>query len=121
MIKDLGLVFCGGGLGAAIRFLLARAIEPTYFAIFGINVLGSLLIGVIAGILDRGGAASWIRPFIIAGVLGGFTTFSSFALDGLKMLRDGKMGLALAYTGGSVMLGLLACWLGYSLTFTPKQ
>lgn len=115
MIRDLGLVFVGGGAGASLRYLLTLVTIPSHWVVLGINILGSLIIGLVAGALDRGGP-DWVKPLIMTGILGGFTTFSAYSLDGLRMMREGKMALALAYLGGSVLLGLVACWIGYALT-----
>ena len=120
---NLLLVFFGGGTGAVCRYLagvgFGRAFGPVrgWLAIGGINVLGGLLMGCLVGVLAlRGGAAQerW-RLLLGVGVLGGFTTFSSFSLDTVLMLEKRQYGTAAGYVGGSVTLSVLAVMLGLSL------
>jgi CrcB protein len=89
--------------------------SPFPMGIFLVNVLGSLLIGLFAGLLgaDRVHAAGDARLFLVVGLLGGFTTFSSFSLDTLTLLRDGHLGLAAWNAFGQVALGVVAAMAGY--------
>jgi CrcB protein len=83
--------------------------------IFLINVVGSVVIGAIAGVLASG-RVHWsieARTFVVVGILGGFTTFSSFSLDTLALARDGHVGLALWNVAGQVGLSLLGVWAGF--------
>jgi CrcB protein len=117
------LVGVGGALGSLARHALnhvvhQRALASTFpLGIFLANVLGSTGIGVLGGLLASGrlhlpyGA----RVFVIVGVFGGFTTFSSFSLDTLALVRDGHVGQALWNVIGQVGLSLLGVWLGFSL------
>jgi CrcB protein len=106
MTLALPLVALGGALGAVLRFL-ATLVWPAPWGVLAINVLGSFLIGVLA---------VWLPPraalFLVTGVLGGFTTFSAFSLDALRLIEGGRLGTAALYVGGSVALSLLACGLG---------
>lgn len=109
----------GGFLGAGMRYLACALIAAAggrfgcALATFSVNVLGSFLIGYLSPF--------WLsmhhpaRIFMLVGVLGGFTTFSSFSADTLHLLQDGRWGLALCYVGASVLLGLLAAWGGFIL------
>ena len=106
MTHALPLVALGGALGASLRYL-AVLLWPAPWGVLGINVLGSLLIGLLAVRLPPAAA-----PFLITGVLGGFTTFSAFSLDTLRLIEGGRLGAAALYVGGSVGLSLLACGLG---------
>ena len=115
------LIGAGGALGAMARHALnhvvhQRALAATFpLGILLVNVSGSLAIGVIAGLLASG-RLHWTHPmrtFVIVGLLGGFTTFSSFSLDTLALVRDGHMGQACWNVAGQVGLGLLAVWAGY--------
>jgi CrcB protein len=117
---NLLLVFFGGGAGAICRYLAGvgygRAFGPKqpYLAIFGINVLGGLLMGALVGYLAlRGGEAQekW-RLLLAVGVLGGFTTFSSFSLDTVLMIERRAFGAAAGYVAGSVILSILAVMVG---------
>lgn len=116
---SIALVGLGGGLGAIARHLLGNAIllwpasTRFPFPTLIINVMGCLVIGVLAGVAERGeilGSAS--RLLLFTGVLGGFTTFSALGLDAIGLLRRGEVGLAVLYGSGSVVLGIAAVWLG---------
>jgi CrcB protein len=117
---NLLLVFFGGGAGALCRYLAGvgygRAFGPKtpYMATFGINVLGGLLMGLLVGWLAlRGGAGQERYRLLLAiGVLGGFTTFSSFSLDTVLLLERRAYGAAGGYVAGSVLLSILAVMLG---------
>lgn len=116
------LVFLGGGIGAVLRHganRLGAAWLGTGFPLstLAVNVLGSLLMGVLAGLLAEGPAASQhLRLFLTTGVLGGFTTFSAFSLEALTLWERGQPGLAAAYVAGSVLLSLGAVALGVAAT-----
>ena len=113
------LVFLGGGLGAVCRYLvqmgygrLAGQTQP-YMATFVINVLGSFLMGVLIGVLARAtGVSDRWRLLLGVGVLGGFTTFSSFSLEAVMMIERRAYPLAAAYIVGSVGFGVLGLMLG---------
>lgn len=121
------LVFLGGGLGAVGRYALASWLdghEPLRRAAgqqfpvgtLAVNLTGCLLIGVVAGVLlaqEAGGSArAGSRLLLVVGVLGGFTTFSSFALEALGLAHQGRIGQALGYVLASNVLGVLAAAAG---------
>jgi fluoride exporter len=117
MLKLL-LVMLGGAMGAASRFFLANLVSERYATIFPlgtfiINVTGSFLIGVLMMLfLNRTGFnANW-RLFLVTGILGGYTTFSSFEWETFAVIRSGASFIALIYVISSVILGLGAVWLG---------
>jgi CrcB protein len=116
------LVGIGGALGSIGRYLLGGWVHAlTPFGTFPlgtlvVNVLGCLIIGVLGGINDvRQALGPELRVFLMIGVLGGFTTFSSFAYETLALARDAEMGRALVNVAAQVLLGLGAAWIGYSL------
>jgi CrcB protein len=118
MIKLLLMVGTGGFLGTIFRFLTSRyfaAYFPSSFpyGTFTVNIVGSLLIGLIYGIAEKGDFISteW-RLFLTVGFCGGFTTFSAFAVENIAMLRDAEYFNFFLYTGSSIILGLLATFLG---------
>ncbi len=110
------LVALGGGLGAAGRYgvSLALPVKPGEWpwTTFGINIVGSLLIGVLAGWLARNPDGEPWRLFLGIGVLGGFTTFSAYSLETLRMIERGDWGGAGLYALGSVAAGLAAVAIG---------
>jgi CrcB protein len=117
------LIGLGGGLGALARHGLnhvvhQRALASTFpLGILLVNVSGSVLIGVLAGLLASGRLRLGMdsRAFLIVGLLGGFTTFSSFSLDTLTLLRTGHLGQAAWNVAGQVGLSLLGVWAGFKL------
>ena len=112
------LVGAGGALGAVARYGVSVAIGRLWFATFPlatlvINIIGSLAMGVVIGLLARH-LPPWqneARLFFAVGVLGGFTTFSSFSLDAITMLERGDVLPAAIYVLVSVIGGFLALWL----------
>ena len=111
----------GGGLGAIGRHLLNGAVQSRFglfpVGIFAINVLGCLAIGLLAGLIasSRLQLHETARVFLMAGVLGGFTTFSAYGLDTLTLARGGHTTLAVGNALGQMVAGLAAVWIGFSL------
>lgn len=117
------LVFLGAGIGGVLRHgvnMLSPRLFGTGFpaGTLCINVLGSFLIGAIAGWLAFRAQAPWslsARLFIITGILGGFTTFSAFSLEFALLVERGATGLAALYVAASVGLSLAAVFAGLML------
>ncbi|HEY7306292.1 MAG TPA: fluoride efflux transporter CrcB [Bryobacteraceae bacterium] len=112
------LVMLGGAFGAASRFAIGTLVARLYTAVFPlgtflINISGSFLIGLLMMIfLQRSTIhANW-RLFLVTGILGGYTTFSSFEWETLVAIRGGANLVAIAYMLLSLVLGLAAAWLG---------
>jgi len=116
-------VACGGALGASLRYLtggwVLRAMGTSFpYGTLTVNVVGSLVMGVLAAYFltrGQGGASTW-PAFAMTGVLGGFTTFSAFSLDAISLLERGKSLEAMAYIGASVLLSILALYIGLTAT-----
>ncbi len=122
MLKQLLLIGAGGFIGSVARFLISRLntrIDWLSIPIgtLTVNVLGSLLIGFLIGISDRSPVLTveW-RMFLMVGLCGGFTTFSSFTGENLVLLKNGQILPLLLYTALSVFLGFAAVYLGYIST-----
>lgn len=119
---DLLLVIAAGGaLGALARWALITAWphRPETFAwsTWTINVLGSFLLGVLTVLVARRwGSRRYVRPFLGVGVLGGFTTFSTYLLDARGTAFAPAPLIAVGYLVGSVVVGLLAAWGGLTIT-----
>jgi CrcB protein len=112
------LVMLGGALGAASRFALGTFVSRLYTAVFPVgtflvNISGSFLIGVLMTLFLYRPAinANW-RLFLVTGILGGYTTFSSFEWETLFAVRTGASLIAIIYVLLSVVFGLFAAWLG---------
>lgn len=117
-LRILLAVALGGGLGSVLRYAVTFAMTQRFgpgfpFGTWAINISGCLAIGFIAGLAQaRGFGPPAVRTFLIVGVLGGYTTFSTFAYDTLTLAGEGSHRLAFLYAGGSVLGGLLAAYLG---------
>jgi len=119
MIQTLPLVALGGALGASARYVfnvsLPRLLGHGFpYATMTVNVLGSLLMGVLVVVLAEK-SGNRFAPFLMTGVLGGFTTFSAFSLDALTIWERGQGWLAAGYVLGSVVLSLTAIVAGMAL------
>ena len=116
-------VSVGSAIGGAARYLgsgiVARLVGETFpWGTLAVNVLGSFLIGIIATLVAPDGRlflGPTARQFIMLGVLGGFTTFSSFSLQTLNLLQEGEWMHAGGYVLGSVVLCLVGVWLGHGI------
>jgi fluoride exporter len=112
------LVMLGGGIGAALRFAVNTYVTRLYGGLFPmgtflINVTGSFLIGILMTIfVSRPDIHSNWRLFCVTGILGGYTTFSSFEWETFATMRSGAMLVALSNVTLSVLLGFVGVWLG---------
>jgi CrcB protein len=120
MIWTLSQVALGGAIGAAARYLTnvgtLRLVGPGFpWATLVVNVLGSLAMGVLVVLLAHKGGMR-LAPFLMTGILGGFTTFSAFSLDAVTIWERGQSGQAMAYVLASVVLSIGALLAGMALT-----
>ena len=120
-MKSFLLVFLGGGLGSALRYLVASAMNQYSkvlpFGTFTVNILGCLLIGMILGYAQRENTLTSNQTLLLAtGFCGGFTTFSAFANENLELIKNGELFNFSFYTVGSVLIGILAVFIGFYLT-----
>ncbi len=111
MMKTLILVALGGALGAGLRFWVGTLVAFP-LGTLAVNIAGSGAIGLLW--VWAAPKAIWV-PFAVTGLLGGFTTFSAFSLDVLRLIEDGRLAAALLYLGVSVFGALAACWAGLLL------
>ena len=116
----LAAVAVGGALGAPARYGIALAVTITPgtfpWGTFWINVSGSFALGaVLAVLLLRFPADRYFRPFLATGFLGAYTTYSTFAVETDLLVRNGHVGLALAYVAASLVVGLAAAWGGLTV------
>jgi len=116
-------VALGGALGTTARYWLATVVARSFGETFPwgtliVNVTGSFVIGFFAALTGPDGrvfASSTVRQFVIIGICGGYTTFSSFSLQTLNLMNDGEWTRAGANIGLSVLLCLIAVWAGVVL------
>lgn len=121
-ISALLSVAFGGAGGAVLRYLVStilpnEGVNAFPWATFVVNILGSCLLGVMAGVWAKQNPPEnptlWL--FIATGFCGGFTTFSTFSLEGLKLLQAGAITTYTLYSGATIVLGIVAVWLGYNV------
>lgn len=120
MIKTILLVGSGGFVGSSLRYLLSRYIESNWlssfpYGTFGVNIMGCLIIGIIYGLTAKNLASGEARLLLATGFCGGFTTFSSFSYEFQSLLQDGQLWYAFLYSFGSLLVGLLAVWIGLTI------
>lgn len=115
--KVLAVIAVGGAIGASARYGVSL-LWPSVWATFAVNVFGCLLIGVLMVLVSERGVVTrpLVRPFVGVGVLGGFTTFSTYALDFARLLERHRAGTALLYAAATLATALGAVWLGASVT-----
>ncbi|MFN8334005.1 MAG: fluoride efflux transporter CrcB [Cyclobacteriaceae bacterium] len=120
-MKQVLFVGLGGAAGSMLRYL-TNVITLRYYsanfplATFIVNVAGCFLAGLIFGSITQETAeAQNLKVLLITGFCGGFTTFSAFALENVRLMNSGNFSTAVLYTGLSIVTGLLAAWLGLSV------
>ena len=122
MLQNLLFVGLGGFIGAALRYATGLFVGRFFvdaqfpYGTFVVNMLGCLLIGFLAGITDsRQLLNDTSRAFVFTGMLGAFTTFSTFSYETMGLLQNGQTSPALTNLGLQIILGLLAVWVGIQL------
>jgi CrcB protein len=115
------LIAIGGAVGSVCRYLLSSAVLRVMGTLFPagtfvVNVIGCLVFGTIAGLAqERVTLAPDMRALLLAGLLGGFTTFSSYMNESVVLVREGQFLWAAFNLGGQVILGFVAFWLAFSM------
>ncbi len=120
MIKQLVLVFIGGGFGSVLRFVIGKFLNTTEngipYGTFAANIIGSLLIGIILGMAAKNDTISSNQTLLLAtGFCGGFTTFSTFAYENHVFLKSGDFTSFAIYTIASFVIGFLSVFAGIYL------
>ncbi len=118
MIYKLLAIALGGATGAVLRYLIYHYFDRFHqsdfpWATFIVNLGGSFLIGFLWGLFDRYYISPGLRMFIFIGILGSFTTFSTFAFDILSLTKDGEIKLMLAYLLSTNVLGIGLAFVGF--------
>jgi CrcB protein len=119
-------VALGGSVGALARFglyeIVHRGGRYSPWTTLLINLLGSLVLGAFLGWISRRGEGSeWWTTFVTVGILGAFTTFSTYSGDALRMLQNGRPAAAVAYLGVSAAAGLFVCAAGYGVGWAAAR
>lgn len=111
-------IAAGGAVGAVLRYAVSglahRVFGPTFpWGTLAVNVAGAFVLGLLWALSERVPFPPRVAPFLFVGVLGAFTTFSTYSLESVNLLRDGEVGLGLLNVVGSNVLGLAVVWLGF--------
>ena len=117
MMKNFLLVFIGGGFGSGLRYLIGKYLNSSLggfpIGTFTVNIIGSLLIGLILGYAAKENSLSQNQVLLLAtGFCGGFTTFSAFANENFQLLKTGDIMQFSIYTISSIVVGLIAVFIG---------
>ena len=122
LFTDFLIVGAGGFIGSGLRYVTTVSVQRLFpdslfpYGTFTVNIIGCLLIGYLAEIiLAKPLLDPSVRLFVVAGLLGGFTTFSAFSYENLYLLQQARPGLALINVLSQVIIGVLAAWAGFQL------
>ena len=116
MFKSMFFVFLGGGLGSLLRFGISQFLNTDFpYGTLLVNLVGSLLIGLTLGLFDRQILTQSLLLLLATGFCGGFTTFSAFAAENLKLLESGHTAQFISYSLGSLILGILIVFVGFKI------
>ena len=122
MIRNILLVALGGAVGSVCRFLLSGMnIASWPWGTFAVNILGSLIIGLLMGLVSKGIVSPEMKLLLVTGFCGGFTTFSTFANESFSLIKTGDALQMALYVGASVIVGILAVWAGMMLSNSFKE
>lgn len=121
IIKQFLWVALGGGIGSVLRFMVSRfmytSVQGSFpWGTFTVNILGSFVIGLLWALsVKNANFSDTVKLFLVTGICGGFTTFSTFSMESVALIRDQKIFLFVAYALGSMVLGFLATFAAYKL------
>ncbi len=115
-MKDLLLIFIGGGFGSVLRFFVGREFNTNFpYGTMLVNILGAFIIGIIFALFQKELVSNSTRLFLVVGFCGGFTTWSSFAFEKFHMLREGHVAHFIVYVGLSILFSLIAVLTAYKI------
>lgn len=119
-MKILLLIGTGSFIGGVLRYSLSQFIQTKFLSTFPIgtlviNIIGCFTIGLVFALSERTNMSPEMRLFLATGICGGFTTFSAFSNETFGLMRDGQLFYASAYITSSILFGVFATFIGYSL------
>lgn len=116
-MRNLVFVALGGALGAVCRYLISRLADTSFpWGTLAVNLIGSFLIGLLVGFVNRGLLSPEMKLLLVTGFCGAFTTFSTFANEAFTMIKMGDAMLMALYVGLSIASGILAVYTGMRLS-----
>lgn len=116
MIKNLLLVALGGAVGTVGRYLVSKYLDCSFpWATLTVNLIGSMLIGILMGLIAKGTLSPEMKLLLVTGFCGGFTTFSTFANESFTMIKASDYLSTAIYAGVSMAVGILAVFLGMKI------
>ena len=114
ILRNILWVALGGAAGSVMRYLVSRwLVAPFPWGTFTVNIVGSLLIGLLVGLASKEALSAEMRLLLVTGFCGGFTTFSTFANESYGMLESGHVLTAAFYVSASIFVGILAVYIGF--------
>lgn len=119
-MKILLLIGTGSFIGGVLRYTLSQFIQTKFLSAFpfgtlGVNIIGCFAIGLVFALSEKTNMSPEMRLFLATGLCGGFTTFSAFSNETFSLMRNGQLFYASAYITSSVLFGVFATYIGYSL------
>jgi fluoride exporter len=116
----VAMVLLGGAIGAPLRYLTDLVVQSRHDSVFPwgtftVNVVGSLVLGVVAALVDGLGLASWVLALVGTGICGALTTFSTFGFETVRLLEEGSVLAAVTNSLASLVVALAACAGGWAL------
>lgn len=119
-MKIILLIGTGSFIGGVLRYSISQFVQTKFlsafpFGTFAVNIIGCFAIGMVFALSEKTNMSPEMRLFLATGICGGFTTFSAFSNETFSLMRDGQLFYASAYITSSVLFGLLATFIGYSL------
>jgi CrcB protein len=119
-MRILLLIGTGSFIGGVLRYSISQFIQTKILSTFpfgtlGVNIIGCFVIGLVFALSERTNMSPEMRLFLATGICGGFTTFSAFSNETFSLMRDGQLFYASAYITSSVLFGVFATFIGYSV------
>jgi len=119
-MRIIVLIGIGSFIGGVLRYLITLFVQSKFLSTFPfgtltVNILGSLIIGIVFGLSEKMNLSPEWRLFLATGICGGFTTFSAFSFETMALLQDGQYFYGISYVGLSILFSLIAVFMGISL------
>jgi len=119
-MKIILAIGTGSFIGGVLRYLVSQLVQSKFLSAFPfgtltVNIIGCFLIGLVFGLTEKVNLTQEWRLFLATGLLGGFTTFSAFSIETVTMFRDGQFFYATVYISSSLVVGIIATFIGFAI------